>query len=374
MLPQQSDGRVNIRRGDQAEVHCTESFREPFESRNNLLIRCFRNQTFLVDGKRVQFNELTCSSYPDHIARRTGRTCNNGTATLAEIGFVLQNKRFMWIMNVCVNENIENTYYTQYRLGPANNGHQRSFARPSFIVGDFFSKDLRRVNTLYTRRMQRVTFGRLLGEAAAAPLFNETLYVFLARGHMMAKADNIFGAHQRGTFYYINVAPQWQSFNAGNWLVVENAVREYVAKQQLNVQVYTGTYGVLSLPDCGGYPVEIYLDINNSTHNNCSGHGPIPNEKGRLPVPLFYYKIVLDLNDKRGVVFIGLNNPHATVEEIRLGKYDLCPDVSDRITWMENKWNRTNILTGYSYACDVNSFVKAVDHLPRSIRATALLI
>ena len=34
---------------------------------------------------------------------------------------------------------------------------------------------------------------------------------------------------QDSTFTFIDVAPQWQSFNAGNWLDVENGVR-YLAQ------------------------------------------------------------------------------------------------------------------------------------------------
>lgn len=160
----------------------------------------------------------------------------------------------------------------------------------------------------------------------------------------------------------------------GNWATVENTVRQFVGLARLNVQVYTGTYGVFSLPDCSGRHVEVYLDVHRATRNDCSGNGPTPRSFGRLPVPLYYYKVVLDEGSDRGVVFIGLNNPHATQTDVRAGKYNLCPDVSTRIHWMEGQWNRTNIHLGYSYACEVNEFVKVVNHLPKTVRANRLLI
>lgn len=40
---------------------------------------------------------------------------------------------------------------------------------------------------------------------------------FLARGHLAAKTDFIYATGQRASFYFINAAPQWQPFNAGNW-------------------------------------------------------------------------------------------------------------------------------------------------------------
>ena len=81
---------------------------------------------------------------------------------------------------------------------------------------------------------------------------------------------------QDSTFTFIDVAPQWQSFNAGNWLDVENGIRylaEYyygtlkVVNNRYNksqflkssTQVWTGTYGVLQLEDDNGNLVDIYL-------------------------------------------------------------------------------------------------------------------
>lgn len=321
----------------------------------------------------MPFNSLTCKSYPDHIARRTGLTCSDGNGTLAEIGFPLSRYRFLHVMYVCFNENSHSTYYTQFNLVPANAGHQRSFPRPDFDIGDFFTQN-RRTPILYTRRMQRLTLGKLLGVETAEKLFNDTTFLYMSRGHMMAKADAILGNQQRATFYYINAAPQWQPFNGGNWATIENRLRQFVDERDLTVEVFTGTYGVLSLPDCSGKWIELYLDINNNTSNDCRGAGPVPSVKGsRLPVPMFYYKIVLTDNGL-GVVLIGLNNPHATRAEIASGKYNLCPDVSNQIAWMESSWNRTNLFEGYSYACDVNSFVKVVHHLPKTVRAKGLLV
>ena len=81
---------------------------------------------------------------------------------------------------------------------------------------------------------------------------------------------------QDSTFTFIDVAPQWQSFNAGNWLDVENGIR-YLAEYYYgtlkvvtnrnnksyilpsSIQVWTGTYGVLQLEDDNGNFVDIYL-------------------------------------------------------------------------------------------------------------------
>ena len=38
-----------------------------------------------------------------------------------------------------------------------------------------------------------------------------------------------------------NIAPQWQLFNAGNWLKLEEALRSYTTQTQNSLYVITGT-------------------------------------------------------------------------------------------------------------------------------------
>ena len=57
----------------------------------------------------------------------------------------------------------------------------------------------------------------------------------------------------------MNVAPQWQTFNGGNWAELEDEVRNFASDRGLDLVVYTGTNGVLQLDDTNGNPVDIYL-------------------------------------------------------------------------------------------------------------------
>lgn len=109
--------------------------------------------------------------------------------------------------------------------------------------------------------------------------------------------------------------------------------------------VYTGTYGVMGLEDNFGNLHDIHLYVN----------GP----ERKIPVPKLYYRVLINKAESSGIALIGINNPHLTLEEIERD-YIICTDVSDRISYIN--WQKTDITRGYSYACDVNDFMRAVPH------------
>lgn len=215
LQPQLPNGIINLHRGNQIELICSNSF-DGFRGQKRLLVRCIHGQIFEYAGKQFHFKAFNCTSYPKHIARQTNTTCFNGKGTIGEIGFDIGANRFLHVMDVCINETMQNTYYSHYYQRPGNDGHQRNFPRPDFEVGMFFNRS-RAISFLYTRYNQRITLSKLLGEKVALPLFNDSKWLFMARGHLMAKSDNVLGNQQRSTFYYVNAAPQWQSFNGGKF-------------------------------------------------------------------------------------------------------------------------------------------------------------
>ncbi|CAG9832192.1 unnamed protein product [Diabrotica balteata] len=137
-------------------------------------------------------------------------------------------------------------------------------------------------------------------------------------------ADSLYGWGKARTPEYINAAPQWQSFNGGNWNRVERSSRNYADKRKANLQVWTGTYGIATLPhESTQKPTELYLYVNQRTR--------------ALPVPALYWKIVYNPSNKRCVVLIGLNNPF----EENVSKYIICRDISNSLNWLS--WQK-NVL------------------------------
>lgn len=137
---------------------------------------------------------------------------------------------------------------------------------------------------------------------------------------------------------------------------VEDGTRKLASDRNAVFAVYTGTIGVMSLEDNFGNWRDIHLSVNGKTR--------------KIPVPKLYYKVLINRDDSSGIALIGVNNPHLTLEEIKKD-YIICTDVSEQINYIN--WQKDDIRRGYSYACDVNDFVKNVPHFSE-IDVKSLLI
>ena len=49
---------------------------------------------------------------------------------------------------------------------------------------------------------------------------------YFSKGHLSPDAAFIYQLEQYAAYYFINVAPQFQAFNAGNWKALEFATRK----------------------------------------------------------------------------------------------------------------------------------------------------
>ena len=100
----------------------------------------------------------------------------------------------------------------------------------------------------YNDDHQKALLGEDVFSGPNRPPFN----LFLGRGHLTPDGDfkKNENCEKSFTYIYTNVAPQWQLFNAGNWAVLEGAIRRYA--DDLAVQpggtkpllyIFTGTGG-----------------------------------------------------------------------------------------------------------------------------------
>lgn len=358
--PDTRNGFLRMASGQQVELFCSApGFAAPFASMRRLNASCLAGHDFLVHGRIVRLGSVHCVQDVAHTARRSRRTDNPcpPNVTHIEVGFVVDAQRFLWTMDSCHDERLESTLFTHHRMAPENGGYQRSITRPFFTGGNFFNG--RNVDRMYTGSVQRQTMTGILGASRVAELWDDAQNWFLARGHLAARSDFIYAPEQRSTFYLTNAAPQWHSFNSGNWERIETGVQEFLTRRNINAVLYTGKWGVQRLADERGVERQLFLSFDR-------------NDRGRIPVPMFYYKVVIGERSGRGIVFVGVNNPHASAAEVRAGKYRLCADVSDRVDYVD--WQRANLTMGYAYACEVNEFARVVGHLPAGVRAVGLLV
>lgn len=298
-------------------------------------------------------SQFKCSQ-PGHIARYTGKSCLSGFKEI-EIGFQVSSATFLREITVCFDSTKQNAAYSAYNLTRLIKGSQYSTPRPEFEDGNFYNVGNHKVNSLYTNYVQRINVNKQLGLAQNSKMYIGNGDYYLSRGHLTAKADFVYGNQHNATFFYVNAAPQWQTFNGGNWNEVEQSVRQLASDRDLDLEVYTGTHGVMTLPHAtSGKQTEVYLYSENG--------------KQAIPVPRLYWKVVYDRRTKAGIALVGLNNPYnkAVSEDV------LCTDVCNQLTFSIT-WNRTDLVQGYGYCCEVNELRKTVKNIPNIAVNSVLL-
>ncbi|XP_037956069.1 uncharacterized protein LOC119685759 [Teleopsis dalmanni] len=361
-------GQIEIPHGASIELYCTKSFANATDNnstlqkipKNTRTLKplCLQDKTFILHGEKFEFQQFVCTRPVRYTVERTSKVCTENGAHIYRVGFNITKQRFIETMKICHNDNLLSTHYTQHMLLPGSLHYQKYVKRLNFSKAGYFNDY--NVQFLYSRKNQNEKAVTLL-EGNHAQYFDNSSF-FLSRGHLAAKADFIYASQQRSTFTFLNVAPQWQSFNAGQWETMEDAVRKFIGKSQLEVDCYTGTHGVMELTANGGNKRLFYLayDANNN---------------GILPVPKLYYRVIVDRkNRKRGIALVGVNNPHVTNSELQnVDGYILCDDVREQVPWL--RWIRNDKLTkGYMYACRVNEFASVVEHLPKQLLSVKELL
>ena len=314
------------------------------KSRQEISPHCVTDDVFSPgNGTVYPIAAMGCKKPAQATAVSVGE-CSNKHLNI-QVGFNLTRGDFASTMNICFDQSNYDAVYTIFKLTPAIIGRQHNITRPEFNPSTFYGNI--KVKDLYVRKNQRNTIAKLLGsqELAEKYIKDDNLY-FLARGHLAAKADFVYGAEQRSTFFYMNAAPQWQIFNAGNWEKLETDVRNFAANRTSELIVITGIWGTSTLPDEKGKLIELYLYAD---ENNNRG----------IRVPAYYWKVLYDPSTKEGAAFIGTNNPY--LKEIT-DEHVFCTDICENFKWLT--WDQHNIKRGYSFCCSMDEFRKVVTTVP----------
>lgn len=359
MVPQTPDGVLRLEPDQKVELYCSgKGFDAPFEAKELLTATCGNHDEFMIDGYLVRFDEIRCHDPVATSADRSlDRTICGPEVTQINVGFQLFN-RFIYTMEICHDETLESTRFAFYSQGRTNVAYQQFFNTPSFKIGTFYQG--RDLDKLYTIQNQRVNVFSKLGSAQVSKLLDESKGLFLVPGQLAGRSEFIYEPQQRTTFNYVNTAPQWQSISVGNWPLIEEGVQKYLFLNTLHVDIYTGTFGVLEYNDEKNVPRELYMRYDDKFR------------VGRIPVPKFFYKIVIAKSLNRGIAFVVLNDPHAVKPDFEYRGYRLCKNISRYVTYLD--WSQQNSTMGYAIACDVKDLAKSVGHLPEAATAVGVLI
>ncbi|KAM7344138.1 salivary protein Tsal1-like [Cochliomyia hominivorax] len=314
---------------------------------NTLELKCSKGN-FVDSNNNVQaLNELVCDSIPSSSLKITNEECSNGNGYIYETGFIIKNKFYGPVFEICYSNTTENTFYTHHKL----NGAAISYAIPEGkrrkFTADGMSFGTTKTDGFYKKKSQVARFEQYFG---ADQTYVDTSNNFLARGHLAPDADFIFGYEQLATFYFANVAPEFQVINAGNWLRVEELGRAVAASFKEDIDSYNSYMGILELPKKNGDLVKIYLD-----------------KTKKIEAPKYYYKILMHKPSDSAIVFVTVNNPY--IEDG--ADEEICTNVCEETGILHA--NFPDVTKGYTFCCELNEFKKLVDSLPEEVQGNNLL-
>ena len=85
---------------------------------------------------------------------------------------------------------------------------------------------------LYAKKNQLKSIGDQLGTTFANEIIStkSSSTNYLAKGHLTPDAAMVYDFEQKATYFFINVAPQFQAFNNGNWKYLEDRARKLAVK------------------------------------------------------------------------------------------------------------------------------------------------
>ncbi|VVC35734.1 Extracellular Endonuclease, subunit A,DNA/RNA non-specific endonuclease [Cinara cedri] len=306
-----SDGRLRVKFLHGFKMSCTTAGKFASADLSNVtevLVVCAGDNSLWYLGREYAYADFVCNREPRSELTVTDETCQ-GDGVVVAVGFQTESA-YLGAYRVCFDKATKNSLYSWYdSRSPYYDQHQSMKKRPSFVASRQLYGNTN-VNKLYTVAQQRKTVAKILRSDSLANMYikNDNNHS-LSRGHYTPKADFYFGFEQSATFYYANVAPQWQSFNGYAWNHLEMWTRYRMDNSTGRRVIVTGTYGSCTLPDVDGVEQPLFLDP--------------PTD---IPVPLFYWKLYYDADAEDGMVYVGLNNPYMKIDESAYICPNLCPD------------------------------------------------
>lgn len=166
---------------------------------------------------------------------------------------------------------------------------------------------------------------------------------YLSRGHLSPDADFIFSSGQFATYFYLNVVPEYQIINQGNWLRVERLARNVAFVAKTNLDVITGGQEILSY---------------NNTATNLEYPFYLAPLERFIEVPKLIYKILINEREKTAIVLITSNDPY-----LKSKPTDFCTNICSEVG-LVYPGTLQDLDKGYTICCSLASFKTVARNLP----------
>lgn len=122
------------------------------------------------------------------------------------------------LISLCHDPSVDSTIFAYHTVhGEALNSFEVSNRRPSFKEGSYYTKIT--ADEAYSQKSQLSVFTELFGAPQASLYIDVSKSFYFARGHLAPDGDFVHIYEQNATYYFVNVVPQWQIINNGNWKV-----------------------------------------------------------------------------------------------------------------------------------------------------------
>ncbi|XP_063907831.1 uncharacterized protein LOC135125974 [Zophobas morio] len=248
------------------------------------------------------------------------------------------------VLDVCFNEATALATYTRHRLtGFAPLAQSTARSPPTYFQFylSLYNKDVQSVYDSFEFYFEKLGLEEYLTDA-----------YFLRAGHL-APYEDFFHPFQRdAAYHYVNAAPQWNTFDDGNWRVLEDGVLQVVANGKMgdgvvvtgDATVVTGTLKVGTLvSNATGTPEVVELIL----------------RYGQFPIPRWFWKVVYFGEVDIGAVFFGFNNPYAGLKDEVDAEFvaEICSEdvfESLRAKWYLDHVDNSGPGLGYMFACSLD--------------------
>lgn len=343
-------GKHKLQPGEEIRLYCRGAFMDQLAENSGLVtVACHNNKFFNLKNSDKRFNieTMRCTNIIEIEFTETNENCAGGHGKIIKVGYHLTHNRHtndITVLEVCFNKAKKRTYWSFHKQHPTVKiGYS---GRGQFHSEEYYPAAEFEISKMYEFANQQATFKAILGnnDNNVRPLLENTQKKKLSRGHLAAANDFDTFPEVHCAMHFMNIVPQYERQNNVIWSQVESYLHYHVDKDILNVDIFTGAHGILQ-GRANNAMHDLYLARSNVDHQL------------KIPVPAYIYKVIVDRNSNRGIVFINVNRPDVEGTAIPQ-EYVLCQNIIGRLK-ASPKIEHSNLDKGAVYACSVTSFLRA---------------